>query len=65
MELLKRFAPANFNDFLCLFILGLIFTLWILSGSKVFDLNQEILGATIAFFTIIGQYYFRKAKEEK
>jgi hypothetical protein len=57
--------PANFNDFLCLFILGFIFMLWLLDGLKIISFNPEILGATIAFFTIVGQHYFRKSASEK
>ncbi len=57
---MSKFIPQNFNDFLCLFILGFIFALWLLDGLKVVSLNPEILGASIAFFAIIGQYYFRK-----
>ncbi len=54
--------PQNFNDLLCLFILGLIFTLWILDGFKFlsFSLNGEVMTATIIFFTLVGQFYFRK-----
>lgn len=62
---MNKFLPANFNDFLCLFILGFIFILWLLDGLNTISLNPEILGSSIAFFTIIGQYYFRKAASEK
>ena len=61
---MKNFIPQNFNDFLCLFILGFIFTLWLLDGIGTIELNAEILGASIAFFTIVGQFYFRKSKTE-
>lgn len=57
--------PQNFNDLLCLFLMGGIITMWILDGFELMELNGEIMGATIAFFTLIGQYYYRKAKEEK
>ena len=59
---MKKFIPQNFNDLLCLIVMGMIFTLWLLSGYGKINLNPEVLGASIAFFTIIGQYYFRKAK---
>jgi hypothetical protein len=60
-----KFSPQNFNDFLCIFILAAIFLLWLLAGLEVLNLNPEILGATITFFTIIGQFYFRKSQNEK
>ena len=62
---MSKFIPQNFNDSLCLFLMAMIFVIWILDGLKVIAFNQEVLGATIAFFTLIGQYYYRKAKEEK
>jgi len=52
--------PKNFNDTLCLFLMIGIFTMWILDGLGKLSLNPEVLGATLVFFTIIGQYYFRK-----
>jgi hypothetical protein len=63
---ISKFKPQNFNDFLCLFILGFIFLLWTIDGFVVlsFDLNGEVLTATIIFFTLIGQYYFRKKMNE-
>jgi len=41
-----------------------IIGMWILDGlsSVAFELNPEVSGATIAFFTLIGQYYYRKSK---
>jgi hypothetical protein len=64
---MSMFIPQTFNDLLCLFVLGAIITLWILDGFGVlnFKLNTEVMTATIIFFTLIGQYYYRKAKEEK
>ena len=71
MELIKglgiivaRFMPQNFNDLLCLLILAFLFALWFLDGLKTITLNPEVLGASIAFFTIVGQFYYRKAKGE-
>ena len=61
---MSKFIPQNFNDGLCLFVLGAIFTLWILDGIKVISLNAEVMGATIAFFTIIGQFYYRTRPPE-
>jgi hypothetical protein len=64
---MSKFIPQNFNDFLCIFVLGAIITMWILDGFDFlkFTLDREVLTASIVFFTLIGQYYYRKAKEEK
>jgi len=61
---MSKFIPQSFNDFLCIFILGFIFVLWILDGFGLlaFELNSEVMTASIIFFTLIGQYYFRKEK---
>ena len=63
---MSKFIPQNFNDFLCLFIMGAILTMWILEGFKVagFSLDSEVNTATIIFFTLIGQYYYRKKSGE-
>jgi hypothetical protein len=64
-DTIKKFLPQDFNDFLCLFVLGAIFTLWLLEGFKLVQIDREVIGATIAFFTIIGQFYYRKSQTEK
>ena len=63
---MNKFIPQNFNDFLCLFLMGAILTMWILEGFKVagFSLHEEVRTATIIFFTLIGQYYYRKKVKE-
>jgi hypothetical protein len=63
---IAKFIPQNFNDFLCLFLMGAIVTLWVLDGFKLlsFQLNSEVMTATIIFFTLIGQFYFRKKQDE-
>lgn len=49
------------NDLLALLIIVLVFpALWVLDGRGVISLPGEVLGATIAAFTLIVQYYFRK-----
>ena len=64
---MNKFIPQSFNDFLCLFILGFIFVLWVLDGFSIlnFSLNSEVMTASIIFFTLIGQFYFRKKSTEK
>lgn len=54
------------NDLLALVVVVLIIpAFWILDGLKIVEFNGEVLGATIATWTIIVQYYFRKKPEEK
>jgi hypothetical protein len=49
------------NDLLALLVTVLVFpVLWVLDGCGVISLPGEVLGATIAAFTLIVQYYFRK-----
>ncbi len=51
----------NFNDLLALLLIVLIVTLWVLQGKGVITAMPEVSGATIAAFTIVIQYYFRRA----
>ncbi len=51
----------TFNDFLALILVLLIVGLWILQGTDIIDAMPEVSGATIATFTLVVQYYFRKA----
>lgn len=52
----------TFNDLLALIVMILIIILWALQGLNLLNLAGEIIGATIAIFTLIGQFYFRKSK---
>ena len=52
----------SFNDLFAIILIILIIALWILSGLHFINLSGEILGATIAVFTLIAQFYYRKAK---
>jgi hypothetical protein len=50
------------NDLLALIILVLIIPgLWVVDGLGLLQVNPEVLGATIAAWTLILQFYFRKA----
>lgn len=51
----------NFNDMLALILIFLIFALWIIQGLGIIAAMAEISGATIATFTLVVQYYFRRA----
>lgn len=50
----------SFNDRLALVLLGLIPLLWVLSGRGTITLPPEVVGALIATWTLVVQYYFRK-----
>lgn len=50
----------TFNDRLALVLLGLIPLLWVLSGRGTIALPPEVVGALIATWTLVVQYYFRK-----
>ena len=51
----------QFNNLLALVLVVLIVILWLLQGLKVIQALPEVSGATIATFTLVVQYYFRKA----
>lgn len=51
----------NVNDLLALILIILIIGLWVLQGRGFIEAMPEGSGATIATFTIIVQYYFRRA----
>lgn len=59
MRLLNLFK--TYNDILALVLVVLIVGLWIIQGLKIIDQMPEVSGATIATFTLVVQYYFRKA----
>jgi len=50
----------KFNDTMAIIVVGAIFALWILQGIDVVTLPGEVIGATIAGFTLIIQFYFRR-----
>jgi len=45
-------------------LFGIIPALWILTGRGILNLPGEIIGATIAGWTLLIQYYFRKKPKE-
>ena len=52
----------NFRNLFALLIGVLVFPgIWIMQGLGWLTLPGEVLGATIAIETLIGQFYFRKA----
>jgi len=57
----SKFMPQNFNDFLCLTGLSVITALWILAGNKTITLPDVVIGATIVTWTLLFNFYFRRA----
>lgn len=65
---MSKFIPQSFNDLLCLLLMGAIVLMWILDGFSLiskFNLNGDVMTASIVFFTLIGQFYYRKKQDEK
>jgi len=59
-------VKKNFRNLLALLIGVIVFPgIWIMQGIGVMNLPGEVLGATIALETLIGQFYFRKANTEE
>ena len=53
--------PKSWNDFLALLVLVTIPVLWGLQAKSDFELAGEVNGALIATWTLVVQYYFRRA----
>jgi hypothetical protein len=62
---LAKLAPQNFNDLLALLLIFILPILWLLHGMKTITLPNEVVGALIVTWTLIIQFYFRKAKTEE
>jgi hypothetical protein len=51
----------NFRNLLAILaFIGMIPALWILNGAGIINVGETIVGASIAVWTLIGQFYFRK-----
>jgi hypothetical protein len=61
----SKFIPQNFNDLLCLILVFGIVALWILIGLNKISLPSEVIGALIVTWTLVVQFYFRKAQSEQ
>lgn len=58
-----KWLPANFNDFFALILDVIVIpVLWIVWGTGYILIPETALGATIPIWTLVAQYYFRKAK---
>lgn len=60
----RFFGRQNFNDTVALFLLVVIPAMWILDARGWVTLNREVAGSLIVTWTIIIQYYFRRAPPE-
>lgn len=52
---------VNFNDRLCILLVFIIPGLWLMEGLGWLKPAPEVNGALIATWTLVIQYYFRKA----
>ena len=51
----------NFRNILALLtFVGMIPALWILEGTGIINVGDQVIGASIVMWTLIGQFYFRK-----
>jgi hypothetical protein len=57
--------PKTWNDVLAMTFGLVILAIWTLAGTCIIELPDIVLGATISCFTLIVQFYFRKAQGEK
>lgn len=63
-EVIKKFAPQNFNDLLCLILIIFIALIWGVQGLGKLTLPNEVTGALIVTWTLLIQFYYRKSKTE-
>jgi hypothetical protein len=63
-EKVSKFIPQRFNDLLALILIFGIVALWILQGINKLSMPSEVTGALIVTWTLIVQFYFRKAVDE-
>jgi hypothetical protein len=56
---MRSALPRIWNDWLALLILTGAPILWVFA-----DLNEIVLGATISGWTLVVQFYFRKAPDQ-
>ena len=54
----------NFNNIFALWITAITAGIWVLDGRGIIDIDDKVLGALIPVWTLIAQYYFRKAQKE-
>jgi hypothetical protein len=55
----------RFNEGLAIMLFTIIPALWVMQGMGYIKLPAEVMGALIVTWTLIIQYFFRKAPTEK
>lgn len=63
-DIIKKFAPQTFNDFLCFILICFIAIVWAIQGLGKLTLSAEVTGALIVTWTLLVQYYFRKKQSK-
>ena len=58
---MKKFIPQNFNDFLALVLIFGILGVWLLQGANKINMPTEVTGGLLVTWTLVVQFYFRKA----
>ncbi len=54
----------NFRNLLALIIIVSFPVLWLLHGAKIAVLPDVVLGATVAWYPLVLQFYFRKKEAD-
>ena len=62
---MNKLLPQNWNDTVSLLLIILIPAIWVLNGRDKITVSPEVSGALIATWTMVVQFYFRKAPTEK
>jgi len=55
----------NFRNLLALILELVIIGMWIIQGMSIVAMPGEVIGASIAVFTLIAQFYFRKKPDSE
>ncbi len=58
---MKQLTPKNWNDTMALLLIIIIPALWILNGKGTIEISESVSGALIVTWSMIVQYYFRRA----
>ena len=56
-----RVGFKTFNDRLAVMVMLIIAAIWALDGRGIIHIRSEIIGALIVTWTLVANYYFRKA----
>jgi len=53
----------NFRNLLALVLMVFIVAMWVIQGLGIISMPGEVVGASIAVWTLVAQFYFRKKGE--